>query len=141
MGSPSQFTNNELEDYAIETFGFILAYLCFVDGISIVEAGKCNACFTALIFGNDKERFFQVAKTIEFYYKILILNKEPKQVFFRNSIILYNLKRPKTWNNFNERIPIEHMDFFEVTEGCLKLNDFLNEYLIKEINPILAKMN
>lgn len=139
-GSPTDLKEYELQNYAIESFAFIIAFLCYQDGISLAEAGQCNACFIGNIFGNNKDIFYKSAKAIDFYLRLLIKFKSKNEDFLKYSIIYFNLKNPQSWNDFNNGIPLEEMNFFECVETQLKITDFLSNHLIKRINPILAEM-
>lgn len=141
FGHPQNLSETEIRNHALETFAFILAYLCYSDGVSLNEAGNCITCCIALAFKSSKERFNQAVNALDFYIKIFMKYKDNSEIFLKDSILLYNLKHPQTWNDFNNGMPLEELDFFEITEGSIKLKDFLKNYLPDKINPILESMD
>lgn len=137
MGPPQNISKSTLHNYAIESFGFIIAFLYYSGGISLDEAGSCNACFIASTFGNNKELFYKTAKTIDFYIRIFLKFKDKHKDFIKYSIIQYNLKHPQVWNDFNNGFPLGELNFFDVTKDSVAIKNFLKNNLPKKINPIL----
>lgn len=141
LGNPQNIPERALQYHALESFGFIIAFLCYSGGIRLDEAGSCNACFIALAFGDNKDYFYKSSKAIDFYLRIFVKFEDSKEDFLKYSIIKYNLKRPQSWNDFNNGFPLGELDFFDVSRDTITIIDFLTNHLPKKINPILESMD
>lgn len=141
LGNPQNIPDRAIQHHALESFGFIIAFLCYSGGISLDEAGSCNACFIGLAFGHNKDHFYKSAKSIDFYLRVFIKYKDSREDFLKNSIIQYNLKNPQSWNDFNNGFPISELNGLDVLRDCVTIKAFLTDFLPKKINPILESMN
>ncbi len=141
LGPPKNYAQSAMENHAIESFCFILAFLCYSDGIGLHEAGECIACFIGSVFGNDKNRFYKAAKAIDFYLRVLLKRKDKNIDFFEYSILLYNLKHPQIWTDFGNGIPLGEINLIEEVIERKKLQGFLTDYLPLKINPILKSFD
>lgn len=129
------------EDQLIESFGLILANLYYSDSISLNESGQIIACLVASMYGNNTARFYQTAKCAEFYSRVFYHFRDKyESAILKNSILLHNLKHPKTWNDFDSSMPLCDLDFFDAVQGSAIIEPFLNKELPSIINPILEKL-
>lgn len=131
-------SNNKLNPFITESFGFILGYLIAQDGIDLDEGGNCIACLIGTMFGKDTSKFYDTAKALDFYLKLL--HKKEKSDYFLLSILNFNLTHPKTWNNFKETTPFEKLDLFSTKTGSLIIKTFLEKILPEKINPVLGEL-
>ena len=127
----------ELDNAILENYGLILAYAYIKNSLSLEEIGECLSCFIGVNIGNDKEKFMFAAKALQFYIKHLNRIEQNAGDFITESIIIYNLCRPGTWNDFGNNIPIKDTDFFQTTELWSKVKYFIDNVVPERINPIL----
>lgn len=137
VGSPEYYDEDKASDYVLESFGFILAFLHYSDGINQREAEECIACFVTYVYGGNIERCTQAAKVADFYSRVLYEYKYKNEDHLKYSIILYNLNHPQRWDDFSNRFHLDRLDGFNTMEGIVKLCIFLEECLPSKINPIL----
>lgn len=131
---------NERDNTILENFGFILAYLCVKRGISVSEAGECIACFIGVNLGKDTDKFEMTTNSFRFYTKHLqSMEDGSKDNFYTSSIIIYNLTRPKTWDGFENKLPL-HQSFVDIIQLWMQVQSYLHEEIPKQINPILKRL-
>ena len=135
-----QFQWKDRDNVVLENFGFILAFLCVKDSLSYEEAGECIACFIGVNVGNDKEKAVFIAKSFQFYLKLIQdVENDSEKTFWIASIITYNLAKPGTWDGFDKALPL-HQSAFTVIEQWVSLQGFLYEELPNHLIPILKKL-
>lgn len=140
---PPNASTESISNFGIESLGFILAYLCASQGISMDEAASCATCFSSYMDKKNREKTFnQISKVIDFYLRVLIkFRKSHDNDFFLYSILIYNLTNPTKWNDFENGYPLEQMNVFDILKSTTDFVAFLTEYLPKKVNPILESFN
>ena len=98
LGNPQNIPDRAIQHHALESFGFIIAFLCYSGGISLDEAGSCNACFIGLAFGHNKDHFYKSAKSIDFYLRVFIKYKDSREDFLKRFFDLSGIDPYKTLN-------------------------------------------
>lgn len=127
-----RFEPPEFDRAILEAFGFLLAYLVKEQGISLDEAGSCIACFIGITFGNDRGKFYHVARSADFYLKQLLNNDgADPSIIINNLIESHPFKTTVTHQDLKEK---------EIEKIWEDINLYFNSYLPKMINPILEKI-
>lgn len=135
----TSFPSYDISKGLLENFGCVLGYLCANDGLSLDEAGECIACFVG-VNGANKEDFFHIARALEFYCKQILQIKDNDSFLLAGSSICYNLANPKTWNDFNNEMPLAEINGFTMIWVWTQVSDFLFKQVPLRINPILEKL-
>ena len=130
-------------DYALlESYGFILAYVHYQDGLSDDEVVDC-AAFLCLQFGGESY-FNRIKRCVSFYSKLFFKFKPPTKDFIYCSIVCYNLSKPGSWDDFEndkmEDFINKDLNFFSIIQQYITVQCFLSEELPKRINPILERL-
>lgn len=132
---------SELDKAILENYGFILAYLCIQGGLSLNEAGSTIACFVGVNCGIDTEKLYFIAHAMQFYYKHLKIYEDNQKNILYPSVIVYNLCRPGTWDDFNDNLHIEECNLFQIVELWTNIQCFVKDELPQKINPLLNKID
>lgn len=132
-------THGEMDYAILENYGFLLANIHFQGGLSNDEVKQCIMFFSQK-YGKENYEIIANSSTFysQMYYRYSRPGKQNDTLFC--SIICYNLRRPRTWDDFSESLHIGEVNFLSDTALWLEICAFLKEVTPKRINPILEKL-
>ncbi len=134
-----KLSKSELDFTILENYGFLLANIHFQGGLSNDEVRQCITLFSNRYGIHHFETLVQSAT---FYSNLFYEFSQPAN--HNNPLFIskfcYNLRRPRTWDNFRENIHIENIDIFKDMEAWEQISAFLKDIIPKRINPILEKL-